>query len=129
VMTIRSDRANYQSLFDAANPTAIVEKRIDSTVAPQALFLLNHPFTLDQTKALAERVAKEGPAEEKGKIVWLYRQIYGRAPTAEEIKIGLKAIHQARDVNASSTETNSNELAWEEYCQVLVCANEFIFVD
>jgi hypothetical protein len=27
VMTIRSDRASYQSLFDAANPMAIVEKR------------------------------------------------------------------------------------------------------
>src|SRR5205814_2004159 len=44
VTTIRSDRATYQSLFDAADPTGIVEKRITSTVAPQSLFLLNNDF-------------------------------------------------------------------------------------
>src|SRR5205814_7141428 len=52
VMTIRSDRATYQSLFDAADSTSIVEKRINSTVSPQALFLMNHPFALAQAKAL-----------------------------------------------------------------------------
>ena len=35
VMTVRSDRATYQFLFDAADPNVIVEKRLDSTVAPQ----------------------------------------------------------------------------------------------
>ena len=48
-MTIRSDRADYRSLFDAADPTGIVDKRIDSTVAPQALFLMNNPFALKKT--------------------------------------------------------------------------------
>jgi hypothetical protein len=57
------------------------------------LFLLNIPFTLDQTKALAQRVVREGPPDAKGKIIWLYRNLYGRTPTAEEIKIRMKAIH------------------------------------
>src|SRR6185369_14003803 len=53
VMTIRSDRSGYAPLFDTADPTAIVDRRVVSTVAPQALFLMNHPFVIDQTKALA----------------------------------------------------------------------------
>ena len=43
-------------LVDVADSTASVEKRITSTVAPQALFMLNSPFVLDQTKALASRI-------------------------------------------------------------------------
>ena len=123
VMTIRSDRATYQFLFDAADPGAIVEKRIDSTVAPQALFLLNNPFVQYQIKALARRVTKEAPADDKGRVKWLYQLLYGRPASKEEIKLGLSALSQAR------SGTKENDLVWEEYCQVLICANEFLYVD
>jgi hypothetical protein len=83
VMTIRSDRANYRSLFDAADASAIVEKRTDSTVAPQALFLMNHPFVLDRAKQLAARVANEGGADDATKIDWLYRTLFARHPEGE----------------------------------------------
>src|SRR6185295_12657253 len=36
VMTIRSDKSNYRSLFDAPDAQTMAEKRVDSTVAPQA---------------------------------------------------------------------------------------------
>ena len=51
-MTVRSDRTGYRMLFDAADPTAIMDRRIDSTVAPPALFLMNHPFTGAQGEAV-----------------------------------------------------------------------------
>jgi hypothetical protein len=60
ITTIRADRATYQMLFDAADPTSIVEKRTESTVAPQALWLLNHPFALAQASALANRAKALG---------------------------------------------------------------------
>jgi hypothetical protein len=123
VTSIRSDRATYQFLFDAADPTAIVEKRIDSTVAPQALFLLNNPFVQTQIKALAQRVIKEAPADDKGRIKWLYQLLYARPASKEEIKLGLRALALAR------AGTKEKDVAWEEYCQVLICANEFIYVD
>jgi hypothetical protein len=125
VMTVRSDRTTYQFLFDAADPNAIIEKRIDSTVAPQSLFLMNHPFVLTQTKALAQRLLKEAPTTEPGRIDWLYRLLYGRAPETREIQIGLDALTRYRQVN----EPRSTEVAWEQYCQVLLCANEFAYVD
>ncbi|MDB6121668.1 MAG: Protein of unknown function (DUF1553)/Protein of unknown function (DUF1549)/Planctomycete [Pedosphaera sp.] len=129
VMTIRSDRATYQFMFDAADPNAIVEKRIDSTVAPQSLFLLNHPFALAQTKALVERLTGEAPKDERGKIDWLYRQLYGRKPTSQEIKIGEKALAQGRVAAKDIKADDASGAAWEEYCQVLLCANEFIYID
>ena len=44
LMTVRSDRSGFGPLFDVADPTAPIDRRTVSTVAPQALFLLNHPF-------------------------------------------------------------------------------------
>ena len=40
--------------FDFAPPTMVVGKRNISTVPTQALFLLNHPFVHDQSRAAAE---------------------------------------------------------------------------
>jgi hypothetical protein len=123
VTTIRSDRATYQFLFDAADPGAIVEKRIDSTVAPQALFLLNNPFVLAQIKALAQRVLKEAPADDPGRVKWLYQLLYGHPASKPEIQLGLRALAAAR------AGVKEKAAAWEEYCQILICANEFIYVD
>ena len=123
VMTIRSDRATYQFLFDAADPNTINEQRIDSTVAPQALFLMNHPFTMAQTKALVARLEKEAPKDDVGRVQWLYQLLYARPANKKEVKVGLNALAHAR------TSASDKELAWEEYCQVLLCANEFIYVD
>jgi hypothetical protein len=117
VMTIRSIRSDYRALFDAADASAIVEKRNDSIVAPQALFLMNHPFVLERAKQLAERVAKEATGDEAAKIDWLYRTLFARPAGAQEIEIGKKLVQSA------------TEAGWQAYCQVLLCANEFMYVD
>jgi hypothetical protein len=118
LMTIRSDRSGFGPLFDSADSTAPVDKRTISTVAPQALFLLNHPFALEQAKALAKRVQNEEKDNER-RIARAYQLLYGRPPTAAETKIGLTYLERNR----------KNALGWEEYCHVLMCANEFIYVD
>jgi len=123
LMTIRSDRSNYRALFDAADPTAIVEQRAASTVAPQALFLMNHPFALEQAKALAGRATKLGGADNRKKIGWLYQNLYGRPPSEQEIRIGLSV------VDAAKPKKEETDKAWLEYCQALLCANEFVYID
>jgi hypothetical protein len=109
LMTIRSDRSNYRSLFDAADPTAIIDQRIDSTVAPQALFLMNHPFMLDQAAELAAKAKQQ-----KEPLDWLYRRLYSREPTPREIQIIRQLIEHD---------------GWEACCQALLCANEFVYID
>jgi hypothetical protein len=122
-MTVRSDRTSFRELFDAADPTAIIDKRTVSTVAPQALFLLNHPFALEQAKALAQRVLREGPADDAGKVARLYVLLFGRPPSERETQIGLAALARDRE------STKAVPLAWKEYCQVLLCTNEYLYID
>ncbi len=122
--TVRSDRTSYTMLFDAADPTTIIDKRTESTVAPQALFLINNPFVLEQAKALAERVMTWQPQDDAAHIAQLYFLLYARPARDEEIAIGKRVLESAR-----ATYTNDEARTWEEYCQILLCSNEFTFVD
>jgi hypothetical protein len=113
-MTVRSDRTGFGPLFDVADPTAPVDRRVDSTVAPQALFLMNHPFVAEQAQPLAAR-ALARPGSAKDRIAWLYGQVFGRSPSAEEVRIGLALV--------------AGDDAWPGYCRMLLAANEFCFID
>ena len=116
--TNRSDRSGFRPLFDAADSTAPVDKRTVSTVAPQALFLMNDPFIVEQTKALAKRLT-DGDKDDRTRIQRAYSLLYGRPAMDDEVKIGIEFVNRGGGV----------EKAWQEYCQVLLCANEFIYVD
>jgi hypothetical protein len=118
-MTIRSDRSSFGPLFDAADPTAIVDRRTVSTVAPQALFLLNNPFVLDASRRLARRIIAEGPPDDRGRIARAYALLFGRPPTAEEVAIGLGLL----------AEGGGAEEGWEMYGLVLLCTNELVYYD
>jgi hypothetical protein len=117
LMTIRSDRSSFGPLFDAADATAIVDQRTVSTVAPQALFLLNHPLVLDAAAALARRIRSEAPADPHAQIDHAYALLFGRAPTPREAEIGQRLLG------------DGDETAWAAYAQVLLCSNEMIYID
>jgi len=121
VQTVRQDRGNFSSLFDSANPEQSVEKRSVSTVAPQALFLLNSSFVQVQARHVADRLTREVPLDEMARIDRAYRLLFGRPPRAEEIDIGLSFLAGAAARGAGS--------AWADYAHVLLCSNEFIYID
>ncbi len=121
-MTIRSDRSSFGPLFDAADSSAMVDRRVVSTVAPQALFLMNHPFVLDQAKALGRRL-RESAGDDRGRIGRAYLLLFGRVPTAEEVAIGRELLARVEESEESA------DRAWEAYAQVLLCSNEFLYVD
>lgn len=122
VQTARWDRSNFATLFDAANPDASDEKRNVSTVAPQSLFLLNNRFTLDQAQHLAERLIRDVPSDapnvETTRIQHGYRLLFSRSPSEEEIGIARQLVGTA-----------SADAGWSDLAHVLLCSNEFIYID
>jgi hypothetical protein len=123
VQTARWDRGSFAMLFDAANMDASDEKRTVSTVAPQALFLLNHPFTLDRARDLAARLSREVPGDDAtaatARIDRAYRLLFGRSPTAAESDLALTLISGGADTTAG----------WTDLTHVLLSTNEFVYVD
>jgi len=121
VQTARWDRGSFAILFDAANPDASVEKRHVSTVAPQALFLLNHNFVLDAARQLAIRLAHDAPNDDTARIQRAYQLLFARPASAEEVRIGREFLAQAGKAGADA--------AWQDLAHVLLCSNEFVYLD
>ncbi|MFM2095357.1 MAG: hypothetical protein RIS70_2481 [Planctomycetota bacterium] len=121
VQTARWQRDSYANLFDAANPDASTEKRIASTVAPQALMFLNHPWVQEQAKHLAERLAREVPQDDTARIGRAYRLLFGRGPVDAEVAVA-KQILAAGDPAVPGS-------GWIDLAHVLLCSNEFIYID
>jgi hypothetical protein len=119
------DRLNLPGLlrtFDFPDPNASSAKRDQSTVAPQALFLMNHPFVLASAKALTEHpdvVAAGGIDAKLGRI---YARLFGRTPNADEVSL-------MREYLKGNDGPRAEAAAWQSLAQALFMANEFAFVD
>jgi len=121
VQTVRADRRNYSTLFDAADPDQCVGKRNESNTAPQALYFLNDGFVQEQSQKLAARLARDVPDGDRARVRRAYELLYGREPSEQEIAVGLDFVARAARRGA--------ETAWNDYAHLLLCANEFCFVE
>lgn len=72
-------------VFDFAEQGMVTGSRDTTTVAPQALYLLNDPFVREQARALAERLFLRTDLDDAGRIHVAYRLALGRTPTTKEI--------------------------------------------
>lgn len=79
----RVKRHELFELFDFGNVNFTMGQRNVSTVALQALYMLNNPFVLEQSKHAAERLLKEvdDPYE---RIDMAFRRTLGRLPSGKE---------------------------------------------
>jgi hypothetical protein len=71
-------------VFDAADPSTVTGRRNSGTVAPQALYMMNSPFVLEQSKHAATRLLAEKHADDAARLTRAYRLALGREPTAGE---------------------------------------------
>ena len=101
-------------IFDVPDSSGSCPRRDTTTVAPQALALLNSEFMLDQARRLAERVEKESAGGADLQIDAAWRLVLGRAPAASEKERAQRFL----------TDSPLREL-----CLVLLNMNEFLYVD
>ena len=85
----------------------------------------DNPFTLETTQQLARRILADGSADDAKRIWHAYELLFGRPPSDAEINIGQRLLGQS----LADTGSRAGANAWAEYCQVLLCANEFVYVD
>ena len=91
--------------FDLPDPTVSCGKRDCTTVAPQALQLLNSAFSTRMAETFARRV--EGEPDPLGAAL---RLALGREATPQEAALGRR-------------------LGLGSWCRVLLNLNEFVYVD
>ena len=64
--------------------------------------------------------AREASGKIAQRVEQAYRFALGRQPTAEEVALGVQFV---------TGENHSQESLWEQFAQVLLLSNEFVFVD
>jgi hypothetical protein len=105
--------------FDFADPSIVTGVRNVSTVAPQALFLMNHPFVREQARFAAERLAAEKFDNDDARLQRAYRLTLGRPPLRGEVAVAKKLL---------STEANTTE-AWTDIFHALFASVDFRYVN
>src|SRR5262249_13979524 len=78
--------------FDFADPNIVVGRRNVSTVATQALYLMNNPFVMEQARHAATALLAVKDLDDAGRVERAYRLALGRQPTAGERELALRFV-------------------------------------
>jgi len=89
----RDAPSQFLQVNDFPDPTIHAEQRSLTTSPLQQLFLMNSPFARHQSSLLADRVA--GTSNEDN-IREVYRIVFGRTPTDDEVQLGLRYLDSAQ---------------------------------
>jgi Protein of unknown function (DUF1553)/Protein of unknown function (DUF1549)/Planctomycete cytochrome C len=109
-------------LYDFPDPTTHSAFRTPTTTPLQQLFVLNSPFLKQQAEALAHRLQAQ-PGTPEDRVRYAYRLLYARPASPTEVKLGTAFLTQDRAAGPVPG------AVWEQYAQVLLGSNEFLFVD
>jgi hypothetical protein len=119
----RQDLPNLFRIFDLASPDSSSPRRPRTTVPQQALFLMNSPFVVEQSQALAARSEVTSADSDAAKIAALYRLVFTRAPDSGELAIGKQF------VSAAIPSEDQKLAAYEQYAQLLLLTSEVMYID
>ena len=121
----RNVRHPLFEVFDFADINQPIAQRTTSTVATQALFLMNSPKVIEQARSAADLVLKSSPETDK-RINAAFENSLQRPPSAKEQS-------QVRDFLESSLSGNAtaDDLRdlWARFIQTLWSTPEFRFLD
>jgi hypothetical protein len=113
-------------VFDMADPSLIVGKREVTTVATQALFLMNSPLALKQSAEMARRLLGEKGMQAPARIELAYRLALGRRPSSSELMRIQKFLD---DFHRTAGDKDRGGLgAWSSVCQTLFASAEFRYL-
>jgi hypothetical protein len=130
VMTQRLQRHPFLGLFDGPDGNTSTEQRTSATVPPQALFLMNNPFVVEQAEAFARRLLVETPDTEPC-IEHALQLARGRPPTPAERERGMKFFNDCRArLTRQGVAAELREFQVRSaFARVLFCSNEFAYLD
>ena len=123
---IRSRVYEFLQAFDFADPSASNGERVATTVAPQALALLNSRLMEDKTRSWAEKLMRM--KADSDRVEAIYRQALLRSPSPKEME---RALAHTREIRPSliGNERERELKSWQSICRVVLASSEFVHVD
>jgi hypothetical protein len=117
---VRDAVPDVLDLFDFAEPSLVVAVRDVTNVPAQALYLMNSPFVVAQSRALAKRLLSQAGLDHSQRVALAYQLTLSRAPTEAELARGVSYVR--------AESSDGDEAAWANFCQALLASAEFRYV-
>ena len=115
--------------FDFADPNLVKGRRDITTVATQALFMMNSPFVMKQSRLAAQGLLRQTGIDDIGRIQLAYQQMFSRPATEAEQQRAMKYIEQSLDKTDGKTQLTPKMTAWTLFCQALFASAEFRYLN
>jgi cytochrome c553 len=123
---VRNALHDFFAIFDYPDPGMLTGQRSQTTVAPQALFLMNSPFVREQAKHFAARVQPLGD-DDAERIHKAYTLAFSRPPSAAEARAAVAFLERdTAELGGDPSVTRVN--AWTRLCHTLLASNEFLYL-
>jgi hypothetical protein len=128
---MRSDVYAVLQAFDFPDPSTPTGERATTTVAPQALFLMNGKIVAEQARHLAATLLGDAELDDPGRVRVAYERAYSRPPNSHETARALEFVRRCEEtLAAEKLDAKERQLrAWQSLCRVVLAANEFIYVE
>ncbi len=114
----RSKLPGMFTAFDFAEPDQVNGQRDVTTVAPQALFMLNNQFVVDVSTRVADRILSQKLPDDTARVRFAYAYALCRYPTESELAASLSFL-------GKNSDRRSN---WAAFAQALYSAAEFRYI-
>jgi cytochrome c553 len=126
---VRNHLYDVFQLFDFGDGAIIEGNRATTTVAPQALFMLNSDLVIQSADALAKELLAQSSWDDTTRARMLVQRSYGRPATQREIERVLGVVQRIGAGLPADLDTGARrQKAWAGACQSVMAANEFIYV-
>ena len=112
--------------FDYGDATTSSEGRPRTNVAPQALFMMNSRFVVEQARAFSKRLLDDASLTDAQRIERAYLMALTRKPESGEVDSALTYIGE---IEKKIGGADAHAAAWQSFCHVLMSTNEFLYLN
>ena len=124
--------------FDSPVMTPNCDARARTTVAPQALLLMNDSFVVASASHFAERIRREHPDNASAQVARAWRLLFGITPTDAELGEALRYLAEqsetlraraaARPAKKDAPPPDPQLQSLASLCQALLSTNAFLYL-
>ena len=117
--------------FDFPDPAVLNGNRATTTVASQALFMMNGQIVGRASEHLADSLLSHPGLSDRDRLRRACRRILGRTAGPEDVSEwgSFLGRYQSAASLAGETPERRRRLAWQGLCRALLSSNEFVFVE
>ncbi|MBI1371649.1 MAG: DUF1549 domain-containing protein [Phycisphaera sp.] len=116
-------------LFDAPEPLVGHARRDSTTIAPQALLLMNNPYVRQWAEAFAARLRPAADRSLADAVAQGYRLALARDPSQAELEATTAFVEQQAASYTAAKKPNARDLALADLAQTIMSLNEFIYIE